>query len=163
MRRILDDNDLPCLTSGSTFSNSERPITTYNENGSVRPHLAGASITQNDAAPHLGPRRGLDHASTCSYSPLPLPLPAIASTPPSLATATIHIPFPMCTALPTLRLPTCAHIPLDPHHAHFMCTPHLCLPHPRPRPGPHTVALATVTWQRRRHDDHDRTIAMASS
>jgi hypothetical protein len=141
------------------FSNSERSITTYNENGSVRPHLAGASITQNDAVPRLGPRRGLDRASTCPCLPLPLPLPAIAGTPPSLATATIRIPFPMRTALPALRLPTCAHIHLDPRHAHFVCTPHLHLP----CPGPHTVALATVTWQRRRRDDHDRTIAMASS
>jgi hypothetical protein len=126
------------------FSNSERPITTYNENGSVRPHLAGASITQNDTVPRLGPRRGLDRASTCPYSPLPLPPPAIAGTLPLLATATIHIPFPTCTALPALRLPTRAHIPLDPRHAHFVRTPHLRLP----RPGPHTVALTTVTWQR---------------
>jgi hypothetical protein len=120
------------------FSNSKRPITTYNENGSVRPHLAGASITQNDTAPRLGPRRGLDRASTCPYSPLPLPLPlpAIAGMPPSLATATIHIPFPMHMALPALRLPMHAHIPLDPRHAHFVHTPHFRLPRPRPHPDP---------------------------
>jgi hypothetical protein len=143
------------------FSNSERPrpITTYNENGSEKPHLAGASITQNDAVPRLGPHRGLDRAPTFPYSPPPPPPPAIASTPPLLATTTIHILFLTHTALPALRLPTHAHIPLDPRHAHFVCTPHLHLPHP----GPHTVALATVTWQQRRCDNHDRTIAMASS
>jgi hypothetical protein len=118
------------------FSNSERPITTYNKNGSVRPHLAGASITQNDAAPHLGPRRGLDRASTCPYSPPPPPPPAIASMPPSLATATIRIPFPTCMALPVLRPPTRAHISLDPRHAHFVCTPRLRLPHACACPDP---------------------------
>ena len=94
-------------------------------------------VTQNNAAPCLGPRQSLDRASTPPSSPLLLP--ATTACTPSLATATTRIAFLMRTALPRPQAPD-VHGPHTPRHAHFVRTP----PPPRARP---TLAIAlTLPW-----------------
>jgi hypothetical protein len=133
-------------TSGSTFFElrwSHRPIFVVRSNRSLRPCLIGAS------SPKITPHLVWGLVGALTVPPLaPLPLPARPRSPPP----PLALPFRCAQPSPALRLPTCtAHIPRVPPTS---CTP---------RPGPHTVVLAAVTWRRRRRDDHDRTIAMASS
>jgi hypothetical protein len=75
-------------------------------------------VTQNNAAPCLGPRRCLDRAST---------RPLATARTPSLATATTRIAFLMRTALPR-QAP-------DVHGPHTRVPPTSCAPRPRLDPA----------------------------
>jgi hypothetical protein len=104
---------------------SHRPIFVVRSNRSLRPCLVGAS------SPKITPCLiwGLGGASTMPrLAPSPPPPPATTTRTPSLTTATTRIAFPMRTALPALRVPTCTdHIPHVP--------PTSCAPHPHLDPA----------------------------